>query len=233
MRQRCIITWKVRRRSPLTLNEYNTNCLLRGCLPSKLLVETMWTYDIIFPKDDRVAQSWLKKQLVDHNLDTMLSRRPPNPQIHESPMDIGAPQDIRSLCRRYPYWGERLYRLWREVNEPSLVESRFEAYTKPLRDWTRANPSISWFGGVISGCMAVAFGAVGGLYSALQYYAPKDQSLEQLTAVPRSYVNKISKSLGSRKKRREQNYKSHTEDRKVFEEVCKRAGRESFIGAVC
>lgn len=196
----------------------------------------MWTYDIIFPKDDRVAQSWLKKQLVDHNLDTMLSRRPPNPQIHESPMDIGDLQDVRSLCCRYPYWGERLYRLWREVNEPSLVESRFEAYTKPLRDWTRANPSISWLSGVISGCVAVVFGGVGGLYSALQYYASKDGSHEQITARPRSYVNKIGKSLGPRKERRDENYKSRAEDSKVFEEVGKiyvqGAGTESLIKAL-
>lgn len=185
----------------------------------------MWTYDIIFPQQDRVAQQWLKKQLIDHKLDTMLSRRPRVPQIHESPKDIDAPEDVSSLCDKYPYWGERLYRLWKEVNEPSPVESRFEACARPLHDWSRANPSISWLSGVISVCVTQILGLWAAVFAALQFLVSRDGSLEAVVEILKSCVNKIGtrtrKYIRPTEKTQEEDCELNEEDRKAFEKMRK------------
>lgn len=185
----------------------------------------MWTYDIMFPKQDRVAQTWLNKQLVDHKLDTMLSRRPRVPQIHESPKDIDAPEDVSSLCHKYPYWGERLHRLWKEVNEPSPVESRFEACARPLHDWSRANPSISWLSGVISVCVAQMLGLWNGVFAALQFLAQSDGSLDKILEILKSCVSRmgtrIRRYIQPPEKPREEDCKLNEEELEVLEKVRK------------
>ena len=145
----------------------------------------MWTYDIIFPADDRRAQSWLSKEIRAHSLDTMLSRRPiNNSQIHDSPQDISTPRDVSSLCSKHPYWGRRLYNLWREVNDPSPVESRVEAFFSPLTDWVCANPATAWVIMVIAGVKALIADLVSAIFTVLQWAAARNPPAEQIIMLP-------------------------------------------------
>ncbi|KAK4209808.1 hypothetical protein QBC37DRAFT_45376 [Rhypophila decipiens] len=140
-----------------------------GCLPPQLIRETLATYSLLFPEPgDEVSRTLLEKEVTKHNLDAFFLRPFPSSSsqsaVHEHPLDALDPDDVRSLYRKYPYWAERLYSLWKEAEDPTPV-TIVERWSE-----SRKNPRFTYWCTVVSLSIAIAFGAVATMLGALQVW---------------------------------------------------------------
>lgn len=144
---------------PYELTEYN-----RGCLPPGLLNKTLSTSDILFPLiGDRVPRSLLEKEVQKHQLDKyFLDRFYQGHQHHERPADALDPDDLRSLYAKYPYWGDRLFSLWKEADDPTPI-TRIERWSEAKR-----NPRFTHLCTAVSLMVAISFGVLATALTAVQ-----------------------------------------------------------------
>ncbi|KAM7195017.1 hypothetical protein V8F33_006886 [Rhypophila sp. PSN 637] len=146
-----------------------SEALSLGCLPPQLIRETLATYNLLFPEPgDEVSRTLLEKEVTKHNLDAFFLRPFPSSSsqsaVHEHPQDALDPDDVRSLYRKYPYWAERLYSLWKEAEDPTPV-TMVERWSE-----SRKNPRFTYWCTVVSLSIAIAFGAVATMLGALQVW---------------------------------------------------------------
>lgn len=114
----------------------------RGCLPPALLIETLRTYDLLFPRTDGASQDAPISDAIkrDAAFANALSIYSPH-QSHKTPWDARGPANVHDLYQRYPHWGERLHVLWKEIENPTPMTG-VEKWTEKRRGhfWT------TWWG---------------------------------------------------------------------------------------
>ncbi|KAH0544928.1 hypothetical protein FGG08_001008 [Glutinoglossum americanum] len=136
-----------------------------GCLPPDIISETLWTLHLLFPEDDEKARALLDKEIQDKGLDQRLS----GPfqlyhGFHETPRDVLLPEDVKSLFGRYPHWGERLYRILKEVEDPTPM-----TWVEKWAD-SKKSPRFTYWVGFIALCFALFFGIVASVLGAIQVW---------------------------------------------------------------
>jgi len=137
-----------------------------GCLPPRLIRETLATFNLLFPKPgDELSRTILNNEVSKRGLDTFLLRPfPYQDGPHERPQDAVDPEDVRGLFQKYPYWAERLYTLWREADDPTPVTE--------IGRWSesRRNPRFTYWCAFLSLTLALMFGVAATILGALQVW---------------------------------------------------------------
>jgi hypothetical protein len=135
---------------------------LRGCLPPDLLIETLGTYNLLFPATDGASRVILrdaaKRDPAFAEGFSVFSQR------HEGPRDARKPETIADLYKKFPHWGERLDVLWKEIENPTPV-TRVERWSDKRKSarWT------TWW--VVLGLVfAVMFGLTATILGAMQVW---------------------------------------------------------------
>ncbi|KXH38120.1 hypothetical protein CNYM01_12111 [Colletotrichum nymphaeae SA-01] len=98
--------------------------LALGCLPPKLIDETLRTYNLLFPligstESQKLWKGWVKRENLDPSLlkaSTGLSKK-------------GTPRTLHDLYEDFPYWAPQLARLLEEVDDPTPT-TRWEKYAE-------------------------------------------------------------------------------------------------------
>ena len=143
-----------------------TDSLHSGCLPSQLLRETLASYNLLFPEPgDEKSRVILQREVSKHHLDELLLQPfPLDYGVHEHPQDALDPEDTRSLYKKYPYWADRLYALWREADDPTP--------TTFIDRWSEArkNPRFTYWCTAVSLTIAFFFGVAATALGALQVW---------------------------------------------------------------
>ena len=104
------------------------------------------TLNVIFPvAGDQASRSILISEVAVNGLDSSFLE-PPSLQYaeHEQPQDAVDPSEVRTLYERYQYWGDRLYDLWKEADDPTPV-TKIERWSE-----SRRNPRFTYWCTVIS-----------------------------------------------------------------------------------
>lgn len=84
------------------------------------MTETLRTLQLLFPEDDVKSRQLLNKEISTKSLDPrLLTSFQFYHGFHEYPGDTSLPEDMRDLFERFPYWGERLYKVLKEVEDPT------------------------------------------------------------------------------------------------------------------
>jgi hypothetical protein len=133
-----------------------------------LLRETLKTFQLLFPPTgDNASALILQRETARHKLDACLS----NMEVlrlhyddHEHPRDALDPEDVRSLYEKYPYWGERLYNLWKEADDPTPI-TRIERWAESKR-----NPRFTYWCTVVSISVAILIGLLASALAAVQVW---------------------------------------------------------------
>lgn len=122
------------------------------------------TINLLFPgAGDQHSRTILEREVVRNNLDPYFlepSRLQDEP--HERLRDALDPADVRALYEKYPYWGERLYELWQEADDPTPVTA--------IERWSEAkrNPRFTYWCTVVAVFLAVLFGITATALAAVQ-----------------------------------------------------------------
>ncbi|KAJ0298241.1 hypothetical protein COL516b_010164 [Colletotrichum fioriniae] len=106
------------------LSHTNHDALALGCLPAKLIDETLRTYNLLFPligstKSQKLWKGWVKRENLDPSLlkaSSGLSKK-------------GTPRTLHDLYEDFPYWAPQLARLLEEVDDPTPT-TRWERYAE-------------------------------------------------------------------------------------------------------
>ncbi|KAK1713312.1 uncharacterized protein BDZ83DRAFT_756828 [Colletotrichum acutatum] len=101
--------------------------LALGCLPPKLMDETLRTYNLLFPligstKSKKLWNGWVKRENLDASLlkaSSGLSKK-------------GTPRTLHDLYEGFPHWAPQLARLLEEVDDPTPT-TRWERYAERRR----------------------------------------------------------------------------------------------------
>jgi hypothetical protein len=141
------------------------NSLNLGCIPAEIAAETLRTLRLLFPDDDLKSRAILKQEITNKSLDPRLST---SFQLHhgldEYPGDASIPADLQALFAHYPYWGERLYKLLKEVEDPTPM-TWYERWSD-----RRKAPRYTYWAGVIALALALFFGIASTVLGALQVW---------------------------------------------------------------
>ncbi|KAK3306102.1 uncharacterized protein B0T15DRAFT_372454, partial [Chaetomium strumarium] len=140
--------------------DHNTaDALALGCLPPDLLVETLSTYNLLFPSTDEASQVMLRDAVKqDHAFAegfSVFSRG------HEGPRDARNPENMADLYKNYPHWAERLDVLWREIENPTPV-TRIERWSERRKSarWATWLVVLGLLCALLFGLMATVLGAL-------------------------------------------------------------------------
>ncbi|KAK0733218.1 hypothetical protein B0T26DRAFT_745285 [Lasiosphaeria miniovina] len=148
------------------LEQSTAEALSLGCLPPGLLRETLMTYDLLFPRaGDSQSRSILEREVARHQLDpSFLEPSRLQAEHHNNYRDALDSADVRSLYEKYPYWGDRLYDLWKEADDPTPVTA--------VERWSEArrNPRFTYWCTVVSVSIAIAFGMAATALGAIQVW---------------------------------------------------------------
>ncbi|KAL2880802.1 hypothetical protein SGCOL_003829 [Colletotrichum sp. CLE4] len=106
------------------LNQNTEEAIALGCLPAKLIEETIRTYNLLFPpigsaKSKKLLRDWVKRERLDESL---LS--PSFDNCKNEP-----PKTLYDLYEDFPYWAPQLARLLEEVDDPTPT-TRWERYAE-------------------------------------------------------------------------------------------------------
>ena len=86
------------------------------------------------------------------------------PCLHEYPGDASLLEDMQDLFERFPYWGERLYKVLKEVEDPTPM-TWYEKWSD-----RRKSPRYTYWAGVIALGFALFFGITATILGALQVW---------------------------------------------------------------
>ncbi|KAK8071175.1 hypothetical protein PG997_011378 [Apiospora hydei] len=139
--------------------------LSQGCLPPKLLKETLGTLHILFPLADKRSRTLLEKDVNYYGLDpSLLEPLPPDHSYHETQRDALLPRSVSALYQRFPYWGERLYDLWIEAEDPTPITT--------VGKWSDSKKSgrYVYWAGFVALVIAILFGVAATVLAALQVW---------------------------------------------------------------
>ncbi|KAI3537020.1 hypothetical protein CABS01_05074 [Colletotrichum abscissum] len=106
------------------LSHSTDEALALGCLPAKLIDETLRSYNLLFPpignaKSRKLLREWVKRERLDESL--------LNPSFDHSKQD--PPRTLHDLYEDFPYWAPQLARLLEEVDDPTPT-TRWERYAE-------------------------------------------------------------------------------------------------------
>ncbi|KAI1080252.1 hypothetical protein F5B20DRAFT_589677 [Whalleya microplaca] len=148
------------------MHQSTAKALSLGCLPPRLLRETSMTLNILFPVAGvQASRDVLEKQVNKWGLDPgLLGPLSPPYGDHEHPQDAIDPSDVRGLYEKYQYWGERLYELWKEADDPTPT-GRIEQWSE-----SRRNPRFTYWCTIASLTIAIMFGMLATILGALQVW---------------------------------------------------------------
>ncbi|KXX80604.1 hypothetical protein MMYC01_202707 [Madurella mycetomatis] len=143
--------------------DHNTaDALALGCLPPDLLIETLSTYNLLFPSTDGASQVILRNA-AKHD-PAFAESFSVFSQGHEGPQDARNPGNIADLYKKFPRWGERLDVLWKEIENPTPV-TRIERWS----DKRKSARWATWW--VVLGLLfASLFGLMATVLGALQVW---------------------------------------------------------------
>jgi hypothetical protein len=123
------------------------------------------TLRLLFPDDDLKSRTLLKQEITNKSLDPRLST---SFQLYngldEYPGDANTPADLQALFAHYPYWGERLYKLLKEVEDPTPM-TWYERWSD-----RRKAPRYTYWAGVMALALALFFGIASTVLGALQVW---------------------------------------------------------------
>jgi hypothetical protein len=124
------------------------------------------TLNLLFPEPgDELSQAILQGEVLRYGLDkSFLKPFPAHYGDHEHPRDALDPEDIWSLYQKYPYWADRLYALWKEADDPTPI-TMIERWSE-----SRKNPRFTYWCTVVSLIIAISFGIVATVLSAVQVW---------------------------------------------------------------
>lgn len=124
-----------------------------GCIPPALATETLRTPQLLFPEDDSKSSKFLAQEIVSKSLDPRLST---SFQLYhgldEYPGDAALPEDVQDLFARFPYWGKRIYKLLKEIEDPTPL-----TWYEKWSDRRKSSRHMYW-----AGVIALSFALVPG-----------------------------------------------------------------------
>ena len=124
------------------------------------------TFNLLFPgAGDRQSRTILEREVARHKLDPyFLEPSRPQDEHHNHFRDALDPADVRSLYEKYPYWGDRLYDLWKEADDPTPVTG--------IERWSEArrNPRFTYWCTVVSVSIAITFGIAATTLGAIEVW---------------------------------------------------------------
>lgn len=124
------------------------------------------TISLLFPTaGDPKSRGILQREVAAYGLDPgFLQPSWLQDQPHDRLRDALDPVDIRALYEKYPYWGERLYDIWREADDPTPITA--------IERWTEAkrNPRFTYWCTVVAVSLAVLFGVTATAMGAVQVW---------------------------------------------------------------
>ncbi|KAF2665527.1 hypothetical protein BT63DRAFT_67874 [Microthyrium microscopicum] len=134
------------------------------CLSQELVGETLRSLEMLFPPHERRSRAILNRGIKTLQADPRLLALQRYQQQHESPGDALQPTDVDSLYQKFPHWGERLYELWLDADDPAPVSK--------LGWWSESkkSPRSMYWAGVLALTFAVFFGILASVFSALQVW---------------------------------------------------------------
>ena len=134
-------------------------------MPLDLINETLRTILLLFPEDDPPSRALITKKVQSQAIDDELLSASEILQEHfQNLYDPGSPEDVRSLYNAYPYWGRRLHRILKEVEDPSPT-----SWTERFSE-RKKHPRHIYWAGVIALGAALFFGITATILSALQLW---------------------------------------------------------------
>lgn len=136
-----------------------------GCMfPKDLAAETLRSLELIFPQHDRRSRAILSASIKNLQADPHLESSQFLDRHHDHPQDALQPNDVSSLYRKFPHWGDRLYALWLDANDPAPVSK--------LGWWSESkkSPRFTYWAGVDALTIAVFFGLLASILSAVQVW---------------------------------------------------------------
>lgn len=132
--------------------------------PKNFITETLRTYEILFPLEDKDSQDLLDREIRLRNLDPSLLFAHFYPSHHEHPCDALQPVNGALLTQKFPHWGERLYMLWQESENPAPI-GRIGRWSE-----SRKSPRFQWWAAMVALSIAIFFGIVASILSAIQVW---------------------------------------------------------------
>ncbi|KAK8109766.1 hypothetical protein PG999_007903 [Apiospora kogelbergensis] len=143
----------------------DTQALSQGCLPPTLMKETLMTLHVLFPSADKRSRLLLEKEVKQHGLDaSLLEPLPPDHSYHETQRDALQPRSVSALYHKFPYWGERLYDLWIEAEDPTPITT--------VGNWSDSKKSgrYVYWAGFMAIVIAIIFGIAATALAAVQVW---------------------------------------------------------------
>lgn len=134
-----------------------------GCLTPQCLSETLRTIRLLFPENDAESFKYIEQEVAKNGLDPYLLK----PLeifcgLQERPQSLPPPEDIHDLFEQFPHWGERLYKVIREVENPTPM-LWYERWSD-----RRSSPRSMYWAAVIALGFAVFFGLAATVLGVLQ-----------------------------------------------------------------
>lgn len=137
----------------------------RGCLPALLVSETLRTLQLLFPDNDTKSRRFLAKEITEKHLDPRLAKSfQLQHGLHERPEDALLPYNMQHLFERFPHWGERLYTILREAEDPTSM-IWYERWSD-----RRKSPRYAYWVTTIALGLAIFFGVATTILGALQVW---------------------------------------------------------------
>jgi hypothetical protein len=134
-----------------------------GCLTPRFLSETLRTIWLLFPENDPESFKYLQQEVSKNDLDPgLLQPLEIFCSLHEHPQSLTLPEDMQDLFEQFPHWGERLYKILREVENPTPM-TWYEKWSD-----RRASPRYTYWAAVMALAFAVFFGIAATILGALQ-----------------------------------------------------------------
>ncbi|KAK8877470.1 Lactose regulatory protein LAC9 [Apiospora arundinis] len=143
----------------------DAEALSQGCLPPGLMKETLATLNVLFPSADKRSRLLLEKEVNLNNLDvSLLEPLPPDHSYHETQRDALLPSSVSALYQKFPYWGERLYDLWIEAEDPTPITT--------VGKWSDSKKSgrYVYWAGFMALVIAIIFGIAATALAAVQVW---------------------------------------------------------------
>ena len=129
------------------------------------MTETLRTLQLLFPEDDVKSRQLLNKEISTKSLDPrLLTSFQFYHGFHEYPGDTSLPEDMQDLFEHFPYWGERLYEVLKEVEDP-IPMTWYEKWSD-----RRKSPRYTYWAGVIALGFALFFSITATILGALQVW---------------------------------------------------------------
>lgn len=136
-----------------------------GCLPPSLISETIHSIQLLFPENDYKSRKFLTNAINRDGLDyRLVGPYQISHHYEEYAIDAPLPSYVQELFEEFPYWGDRLYKILKEVEDPTPM-MWYERWSD-----RKKNPRYTYWAGVVTLGLALLFGILATILGALQVW---------------------------------------------------------------